>query len=444
MSLSAYYGDWLAYRKWYLRVPGVQVAVRRDGEVIVDLALGRADLERGTALSTGHLFRVASHSKTFTAVAVLQLVAQQRLRLDDALAVHLPELVGTPVGNRTLGELLAHGGGVIRDGEDGDFWQHGHPFPDRAELVRVATRPGAAVIARNERFKYSNIAYGLIGMVLETLTGRAFAELVRDAIIGPLGLVDSGGEYDPARAADYAAGHSALSTASERRVLGHVDTGALAAATGCYATAADLTAFYDALRPGHDRLLGADGLRQLRHWQWEIKPGERRYGLGVFVDTIAETELFGHTGGYPGHITCTHAETAGPDVVSVLTNAVDGPASPLAAGWFHLRHLGRTATHTPAPRGTRFTGRFASLWDVTDVVELDDRLFAIDPTAPQPAEDAVPLDVLDDHTLRIAGGRGGNSYGESMRYEFAADGSVVSLRGESGMTLRPFRVPADG
>jgi hypothetical protein len=115
----------------------------------------------------------------------------------------------------------------------------------------------------------------------------------------------------------------------------------------------------------------------------------------------------------------------------------------LAAAWFHLRHLGATATHAPAPDAARFTGRFASLWGVTDVAALDGRLFALDPTAPQPAEDAVPLEVIDDRTLLIAGGRSGNSYGERMRYEFAPDGTATDLRGESGMTSRPFVVRAD-
>jgi CubicO group peptidase (beta-lactamase class C family) len=443
VSASEYYADWLAYRCWYLQAPGVQAAVRRDGELVVDVALGRADLERGTDLTTGHLFRIASHSKTFTAVAVLQLVAAGRLRLDDPIGTLLPELAGAAVAGRTVGELLAHGGGVIRDSEDGDFWQLQRQFPGRAELLDIAAGSSAAVLPRNERFKYSNIAYGLLGLVLESVTGRPFAAHVHDAIVTPLGLADTGGEYDPDRAADYAAGHSALAYARTRRVIVHVDTRSLAAATGCYATARDLTAFYDALRPGDDRLLDADAQRQLRHRQWEIKPGERRYGLGVFLEKVADCELFGHTGGYPGHITCTYADVDDADVVSVLTNAIDGPATPLAAAWFHLRRLARAATHAPAPDAARFTGRFASLWGVMDVAELDGRLFALHPAAPEPAEDAVPLEVVDERTLHIVGGRGANSYGEMMRYEFDGAGAVVRLRGDSGMSMTPFAVPAD-
>ena len=440
-DLGGYYPAWIDYRRWFLRIPGVQAAVRQ-GTDMLSLTSGVADESTGSPMRPAHLFRIASHSKTFTAVTVLQLAEQGALRLDDRVGAHVPELAASPVADRTVRDLLSHGGGVIRDSTDGDFWQLHRAFPDRAELIRIATDPTAAVLGRTEHFKYSNIAYGLLGLVVEAVTGAGFAERVRTAVIEPLGLADTGVEYDPARAGDYAAGHSALSTGRDRRVIGHVDTRALAAATGCYATAADLTAFFAALLPGDTRLLGADAQREQRHPVWQIKPNERSYGLGVFLDTVAGANLFGHTGGYPGHITCTLADAERGWVVSVLTNAVDGAASELATGWFRLLELGSKADHAECgERGVRFTGRFAALWGPLDVVRLDGRLFALGPVAGNPAEEAVPLEVVDDRTLRIVGGRGGNSYGELMTYDFGDDGSVRSMRGDSGVSHTPFAVP---
>ena len=333
---------------------------------------------------------------------------------------------------------------MIRDGEDGDFWQGLKDFPDRDELLAVARSDSSAVIDRNEHFKYSNIGFGLLGLVIEAVTGEAFAERVRTAVAGPLGLRDLGGEYEPARAADYAAGHTSLATARERTTIEHVDTHALAAATGCYATAADLTAFYDALMPGGDRLLRTDSVRLQKRRSWEAREGERWYGLGLFLDKIGDTDLFGHTGGYPGHITCTLADGDGRQVVSVFTNCLDGPATPIARGWYLLHNLARKADHAVAgDDARRFTGRFGREWGLTDVVQLDGRLFALDPAADDPADDAVPLEPVDATTLRIAGGRGGNSYGEMMRYTFAADGAVQTVRGESGMSMQPFATPHD-
>lgn len=448
-DLTSYYAEWLAYRRWHARVPGVQWAVREGGRMLASGALGVADAGRGVPLTEGHLFRVASHSKSLAAVLVLQLVEQGALRLDDAVSTHVAELDGSPVGDRTLRELLAHGGGVIRDSEDGDFWQFGGDFPDREALLSIARERSAATLPRNEHFKYSNIGFGLLGLVLRAATGATFPELVTERIAAPLGLADLGGEYDPARADDYAAGHSSLALTRERSVLGHVDTRALAAATGAWATASDLTAFYAALLPDTDGLLHADSLRQQRRPQWDIRaavePGARGYGLGLFLDVIGGTHVYGHTGGYPGHITATYADPDSRRVVSVLTNAIDGPASDLASGFVALSSLAARATHARCDDAVahRFTGRFASRWGVLDVVRLGGRLFALDPTKADPTADPAELEVADGTSLRIVGGFGGNSYGERMPYSFASDEAVLSLRGNSAMTYEPFAVPAD-
>ncbi len=458
-DLQTYYPAWLGYRHWYLRIPGVQAALRRHGEVVLSTACGRADLEDGRPLTAQHLFRIASHSKSFTAVLMMQLAERGALRLDDPLAAHLPELDGSAIGDRTLGEIAGHGAGIIRDSTDGDFWQLAHPFPNRDELIAIARDASAAVLPANEHYKYSNIGYGLLGLVIEAAGGAPYADQLRTRIVEPLGLADTGAELDPARAADYAAGYSALSTSRSRHRIEHVDTRALAAATGCYATATDLTAFYsallpdgDALRPSDapppggdapgsdkDRLLRPASVRRMRHRAWSVKGEERGYGLGLSLTRVAETDLFGHTGGYPGHITCSYADPADGEVLSVLTNAIDGAASALADGYFQLRTLARKADHARCPEdASRFTGRFSWLWGVRDVVRLDGRLFAISPVAADPAEDAVPLEVVDHATLKMVGGRGGNSYGELMSYRFDADGAVVSVRGDSAMTMTPF------
>jgi Beta-lactamase class C and other penicillin binding proteins len=441
IDLPTYYASWLDYQRWYRRVPGVQVAVRNRDDVALSAAFGAANLDDGTPLTGRHLFRVASHSKVFTTVAALQLVQQGRLRLDDTVAQHVPELAGAPVADRTLGELLAHGGGVVRDSEDGDFWQLRRPYPDRARLLDIGRAASAAVLARNEHYKYSNIGYAIAGLVLESVTDTPYPELVRKAVLEPLALDDTGPEYDPARDADFARGHSPLCIARDRRVVGHFDSRALGAATGFYSTATDLAAFVTALLPGDDRLLDADRQRLQRHHSWEIRPDARWYGLGLLIDRLSDVDVFGHTGGCHGYITCTHADPDSGWVVSVLTNAGDGPASPLAAAWYHLLQLARRADHTAADESAaRFTGRFASDMHVLDVARLDGRLFALDPTADNPADDAAPLEVVDDRTLKVVGGRGGNSYGEPMRYEFDAAGRVRSMRGDSAVTMTPFAV----
>ncbi|MGC4937111.1 serine hydrolase domain-containing protein [Kribbella sp. DT2] len=149
-EVLAYYDTWLAFNQRYQRVPGVQAAVYAGDRVALSTAYGLADVEGQVALTSEHLFRIASHSKTFTATAVLQLVEQGRVRLDDKASAHVTEIVGTPLGERTLRDLLSHAGGVTRDSLDSDFWQLVRPFPDRAGLLGVL-KDGHVGGARGQR-----------------------------------------------------------------------------------------------------------------------------------------------------------------------------------------------------------------------------------------------------------------------------------------------------
>jgi CubicO group peptidase (beta-lactamase class C family) len=433
----AYYDSWLAFNQRYQRVPGIQVAVYAGDAIAFSAAYGLADVENDVPLTEQHLFRIASHSKTFTATAVFQLVEQGRLRLDDKAEQHVTEIVGTPLGQRTVRELLAHAGGVTRDGLDADWWQLSTSFPDRDELLEVLRNESSAVIPENDRFKYSNIGYGLLGLVIEAASGTPYNTYVQTAIVDKLGLTGLGPELDPARLTEYAAGYSALAYADTRVPIEHIDTRALASATGFFGNARDLVTYFSAHLPGDDRLLSDKSKREMQHPLWTTGADDKaRYGLGIAVTKVGDVDVFGHGGGYPGHITRTLVDPERRLVVSALTNAIDGPAAQLAEGLLRLLNLADSKDRVEEAGLGRFTGRFANLWGITDFVLLGGRLYATDPSGPNPAEEPQELEA-DGDTLRVTGGNGYGSYGESYRFTFDANGAVESVRGSSGLTLRP-------
>jgi CubicO group peptidase (beta-lactamase class C family) len=447
----AYYETYLAFRQRYRRVPGVQAAVLHGSDVVLSAAFGHADVENDVPLTTRHLFRIASHSKTFTGTAVMQLVEQQRLRLDDTAGQWVPSLVtgGSRLASVTVRDLLSHSGGIFRDSDDGDFWQLDGGFPDRERLMDALANPDAAVVPPNERFKYSNIGYGLLGLIIETVTGEDYNSHVRSAVVERLGLADLGPELDPARLGDYAVGYSAHAYSDDRAPIEHVDTRALAPATGFYATATDLVRYFAAHFHGDERLLSDASKRIMQHPVWDTETPDRRYALGLAVQKVGERELIGHGGGYPGHITASLADPKARIAVSVLTNAIDGPADEMMKAAYRLIDFaGEKSGAKPRPDDevdrSRFTGRFASLWGVSDIAVLGGRLYRLHPTLPDPTEDAAELEVIGDDSLRIAGGSGFGSYGETIRYAFGPDGTVTSIRAESAGTMVPledFRLP---
>ncbi|WP_261165178.1 serine hydrolase [Microbacterium sp. Marseille-Q6965] len=420
---------------------GVQLAVGYRGELLFEHAWGLADSETGEELRIDHLFRIASHSKTFTAVAIMQLVEQGELRLDDRASAHVTELADVPIGAATVRELLGHQAGTIRDSSDGDFWQHAFPFPDRAGLLRVLREEGR-VFAPNTHFKYSNIGYGLLGLIIEAVTGESYDATTRRLIVEPLGLADTGSEYDPARAGDYAAGHTARLVAGQpRAVIPHVDTRALASATGWYATARDLVRYGSAHVLGDETLLSdaSKRLMQREESRFTVRDQpEARYGLGLDLATIADREVVGHSGGYPGHITRTWIDPVDGLVVSVLTNDLDGPAGPLATGILQLITLATRAADAgeATPDELRFTGRFAGAWGAYEVVDLGGSLHALSLRAPDAFSGATRL-VPRDGRLVIAEEPSFAEAGEPVVVTRDADGSIERVR-MGAMTAWPF------
>jgi CubicO group peptidase (beta-lactamase class C family) len=439
---ARYAEHWLAVQQRVHELPGLQVAIGAGDDLVLSRAYGVADLTTGEPLTADHVFRVASHSKTFTATAVLQLVERGVLRLDDRVDTWLDHLSGSPLGGATVRDLLGHGAGVSRDSDDGDFWQLVGPFPDE-QALREITGDGAHVLPVADRFKYSNLGYGLLGLVAQAASGQSYPDLLAGSITVPLGLRRTGAEWDESVPGPVAAGHTGRATARRgeaRRPIAPVRTGALAPATGVYSTAEDLVRFAAAHYLGDPRLLPDSAKRRMQRPEWVAVRPDEDYGLGVIVTTIEGRRTVGHSGGFPGYVTRTLWDPADRFAVSVLTNAIDGPASTLATTVVRLVHLAEQVPAEPtadAARLDRFTGHFANLWGLLDVVRLGGRLYALDPSAADPTVSPVHLTPQDESTLLIGGGTGYGSPGETFRYTWADDGSVRSLRAGSSQTMLP-------
>src|SRR5260221_1796914 len=166
-----YIPRWLDFQLQHLNQPGCVTAIAHQGEVVLDQAFGVANVVTGAPLTPRHRFRVASHSKTFTAAGILKLKDQGRLRLDDNAAKFVPGL-HPDVAAVTVQQLLSHSAGLVRDGADsGQFSDH-RPFRSAAELL--ADLAVAQPLGPAERFKYSNHGFGLLGLIIEAVTGGSY------------------------------------------------------------------------------------------------------------------------------------------------------------------------------------------------------------------------------------------------------------------------------
>lgn len=436
-ALAEWIPGWIDLRRRMLRVPGVQVSIRVGGELLVNAALGTADAERDVPLTTDHLFRIASHSKTFAATACLMLSESGRLRLDDTVGQWLPELADTGLAPLTVRALLGHQAGVIRDGVDSDYWQLIRDFPDETSLVDALHVHGST-FGSDEYFKYSNYGFSIIGMIVARVTGTSFNDFVRAEILDRLELPRVHPDVDGIDPQELSAGHSLrLDAEDEQFVMGNPSTGAMAAATGFVASAQDLTAYASAHLPGDERLVSDAGKRLMQRTESivEVRGDEKgRYGLGLELHTIGKRKTFGHSGGFPGFITRTFVDPADGLAMSVLTNQSGGPAHELAVGVLGMIDLAITAhsagaewPEVPADLdASSFATRLAAGFGHLDIVDVGGRLALIHPGMPDPAAEAAYLEVVDHNTLTVLPSPGYAVAGETVHLDRSADGSITS------------------
>src|SRR5688572_30999403 len=129
-----YLASWLEFQRRLHDQPGCVVAVAYRGRVVFEQAFGYADLAKRTPLTPRHRFRVASHSKSFTAAGIMKLRAQRKLKLDERIGRYVDGL-HPAAGRVTLEELLSHSAGLVRDGRDSGQFSDRRPFLSRTEVL---------------------------------------------------------------------------------------------------------------------------------------------------------------------------------------------------------------------------------------------------------------------------------------------------------------------
>ena len=169
-----YIGSWLEFQIRLSKLPGCIAVIMHRDQIAFERAYGSADLMVGEPLTPRHRFRIASHSKSFTAAGIMKLREGGRLRLDDPIGEYVKGL-HPQIGEATVSQLLSHSAGIVRDGADAGYFVDRRPFPSVDQLMADLQDP--PVIEANTRFKYSNHGFALLGLAIEAITGEPYRSL---------------------------------------------------------------------------------------------------------------------------------------------------------------------------------------------------------------------------------------------------------------------------
>lgn len=298
-------------------VPGASVIVIRDGRVIFRRAYGMADLERHVPATPTTAYRLASLTKQFTAMAVMLLVRDGRLRYDQPVRELLPELPPA-AASVTIRHLLNHTSGLL-DYEDLIPDTQTAQVSDR-DVLRLLASHDSVYFPAGTRYRYSNSGYCLLALVVERVSGMEFAAFLRQRIFAPLGMARTLAHVDgkdtvPERAYGYTPDSGRFLPSDQSLTSATLGDG------GIYTSVEDLVRWDQSLYTG--RLVDRVALR-LATTPPVLPADSTQYGFGWFVDTYRGIHRWRHTGETSGF---TNAIQRFPDrrtTVIVLTNRNGG------------------------------------------------------------------------------------------------------------------------
>jgi D-alanyl-D-alanine-carboxypeptidase/D-alanyl-D-alanine-endopeptidase len=349
-------------------LPGLVWGIVRSGRLVHFAASGAQDLESRRLVTADTLFRIASMSKAFTALAILKLRDEGRLSLDAPAETYVPELRGWryPTSDSPrirVRDLLSHVGGFVTDDPWGDR-QTPLPEAEFTEMLRTGvpfTRPPQTA------FEYSNLGYALLGRIITNVSGRPFEDYIGEEIMRPLGMASTSYDISRSPAPRRALGYRWENNAWAREP--DLARGAFGAMGGVQTSASDYArwvAFLLSAWPPRDgaergpvrrssvREL-AQGLNFVQLRGRPVLPGDEScpipgayaMGFSVALDCRLGTTLT-HGGGYPGYGSFLLLLPDHDVGIFALSNRTYGaPAPPVFLSALEMQRAGLLATREP-------------------------------------------------------------------------------------------------
>ncbi len=300
--------------------PGCEVLVAKQGKIIYKKAFGSANLELNVPLNADMVFNLASITKQFTAVAILQLVEQGKISLQDSLQKFIPDFPSKGY-TITIENLLTHTSGIK------DYLQIDHPnlymerwdfkpkqLIDSFKNYSLDFEPGT-------KFSYSNSGYYLLGYIIEKISGKRYQDYIQDNLLKPLGLehtyFDSTGIIIPKRVNGYRKTETTFKNADYWSPTIEYAAGGLISNVG------DLFKWHKGLYSY--RVLKKETL-QKAFTSFQLKDGTSTgYGYGWFLKESNGIKSIEHEGGIPGFVSNEIYFPAEDIFIAVLCNSETAP-----------------------------------------------------------------------------------------------------------------------
>ncbi len=308
--------------------PGCAVAVAQGGKMLLERGYGMADLTDGIAIRPSTILESGSVAKQFTATAVLLLMQDGKLSLDDDARRYIPEL---PIYGRalTVRHLLTHTSGLREWSNlvDWQGWPRGTRVHTQSDVFELITHQKALNYPVGDYYSYTNSGFLLLRTLVERVCGKPFAQFTQERIFRPLGLTNTSWRDDYTRVVP------GLAQAYVKRADGwHLDMpyDNVIAAGGLLTTVGDWLTWNDALTR---RTLGTAWGDSITRRMTLTNGTQIQYALGLVVTSYRGLREISHSGSTAGYSTFLARYPERDDLsIAVMCNASGAPATAYAHG----------------------------------------------------------------------------------------------------------------
>jgi CubicO group peptidase (beta-lactamase class C family) len=293
------------------RLTSVSAAAVHDGEIVWSEAVGLADIESEERATPDHQYRIASITKTVTAVGIMRLRDEGKLTLDDPLNDHLRGAPKTP----TIRRLLSHLSGLQRE-VPGEVWET-LEMPTRDELLPKLDE-AEQVLAAGAYWHYSNLAFALLGEVVAQVSGQPAEDYLDENVLGPLGMTRTTWTAQDPTAIGYLVHPYADIPRREPVIEGR----AVAPAAELWSTPTDLCRWAAFIADPDPAVLAKETVEEMRAFQSMVDLTKWRlgYGLGFALYRLDDDVYAGHDGAHAGYLAHVSALPSKRTGAAVLTN----------------------------------------------------------------------------------------------------------------------------
>lgn len=290
------------------------VLVAKNGTILLDKGYGYRNVATGVRHDKNSIFQIGSVTKQFTTAIILKLQGERKLNIQDPISKYFPQY---PRGDSiTIEHLMLHTSGIYNYTNDKTFMENEVTKPANREKMIALFRNKPAGFSPGTNWQYSNSAYLLLGYIIESVTKKPYEQVVREYILKPLKMTNSGFDFTHLQRREKSTGYFVFNN-KDTVTSTIVDSSVSFSAGAIYSTTEDLYRWHQALQK--------NSILTTAQQEKAYTPVKNNYGYGWAIDSLYGKRLVTHGGGIHG-FTSDFLRIPSDDICIVLLSNTSSPA----------------------------------------------------------------------------------------------------------------------